>query len=356
MLHISPDLADAVDGAALAADLDRVRASVSDALGVLVPEVGITLAPSLSGPHFRIDVEGVPVEEDEARPAHLLLRDDPANVELLGLPFERQEGSGTDIPDRIWIADQDRPKLEQAGIGHLDCGQVMAARVGEVVSRFAPRFLGIQETKALLACHESRYGDLLKEVLRTLSIQKVADVLRRLLEEGIAIRNMRLILEALAEWGEKEGNVVLLTEYVRSALKRQICHRYANGHKVVAAYVLERATEDVLRTGVRDTAVGPYLVLDEQNAERLLAQGRRIKTNVASDQVQPVVLSSVDIRRFVRGFLARNGLDIPILSYQDLANDFTVQPVGSISLVGDVPAQSGVAERIPAREMVASRA
>lgn len=87
-----------------------------------------------------------------------------------------------------------------------------------------------------------------------------------------------------------------------------------------------------MRSAVRETAKGPYLVLSDGQSEALLSKMRHIHSNVVRAQIKPVILASMDIRRFVRGFLTRNGIDLAVLSYQDLASDFTIQPVGSITL------------------------
>jgi type III secretion protein V len=332
MLNLAPGLVERIDAAALATAIARVRAAVSTDLGVLIPEVGSTVDPALGEGDFRVDVEGVPVESGHARPDRLVLDDDVANLELAGIPFAREAGAG----GPVWIGVEHRAALEEAGIGHLDAAGVIARQLRAVLTRYTGRFVGIQETRALLARMEAGYGDLVKEVLRSVPVPRVAEVLRRLLDEGIPMRNTRILLEALAEWGEREQNPVLLTEYVRSGLKRQICHRHANAHKVVAAYVLEREAEETIRGAVRDTAVGPYLVLEERASEALLAQMRRVQEAGqragAAEAGGPVLLASMDIRRFVRGFLSRNGVDTPVLSYQDLADEFSVQPVGSINL------------------------
>ncbi|BAU89967.1 type III secretion system FHIPEP family protein [Methylorubrum populi] len=333
MLNLAPGLIERIDAQAIARTIARTRSAVSTDLGVLIPEVGLTVDPNLGEGEFRLDVEGVPVESGHVRPDQLVLNDDVANLELAGIPFTREEGAGA--PVRI-DADQ-AAALDEAGIGYHDPVGVIGARVRGVLTRHAGRFVGIQETRALLGRMEAGYGDLVKEVLRSVPVPRIAEVLRRLLDEGIPMRNTRILLEALAEWGEREQNPMLLTEYVRSGLKRQICHRHANGHKVVAAYVLERETEEAVRAAVRDTAVGPYLVLDERASEALLAQMRRIQDGLGprtgeDEAGRPVLLASMDIRRFVRGFLSRNGIDLAVLSYQDLADEFTIQPVGSISL------------------------
>jgi type III secretion protein V len=327
----------------LRSKLDESRASLADTLGILMPDVGIVFDPTLGTSRFRIEVEGVPVEEAHVDPQRLLLCDDPVNLELAGIPAQTDgdgKSSAQKSSEQIWIDAAHESSLLAAGIGYQDCTDVVAARTREVLARNAARFIGIQETRALLTRLEGRYGDLVKEVMRTTPVQKIADVLRRLVDEGVSVRNPRLVLEALAEWGEREANVVLLTEYVRAALKRQICHKYANAHRIVPAYLIERAAEDTIRGAVRDTAVGPYLVLDDKVSEGLLDRVRRIGTNAHSDRNRPVILTSMDIRRFVRGFLVRNGLDIPVLSYQELAGDFTIQPIGTIGLAGSFGSDS----------------
>jgi type III secretion protein V len=327
----------------LRSKLDESRASLADTLGILMPDVGIVFDPTLGTSRFRIEVEGVPVEEAHVDPQRLLLCDDPVNLELAGIPAQTDgdgKSSAQKSSEQIWIDAAHESSLLAAGIGYQDCTDVVAARTREVLARNAARFIGIQETRALLTRLEGRYGDLVKEVMRTTPVQRMADVLRRLVDEGVSVRNPRLVLEALAEWGEREANVVLLTEYVRAALKRQICHKYASAHRIVPAFLIERAAEDTIRGAVRDTAVGPYLVLDDNVSEGLLDRVRRIGANAHSDRNRPVILTSMDIRRFVRGFLVRNGLDIPVLSYQELAGDFTIQPIGTIGLAGSFGSDS----------------
>ncbi|MGL3104821.1 type III secretion system export apparatus subunit SctV [Bradyrhizobium sp. BR 1432] len=326
-LFLAPNLAVAIDKDELEQSIGRVSALVSSDLGITIPRMPTKVDQHLPESQFRVDVEGVPVGQDFVDPTQLMLNDDVANIELSGIPFRQDVET-----DRIWIEQGHASALKAAGIGHHPPSEVVALRIQSTLTRYAQRLVGIQETRQLLGRMEQEYADLVKEVLRTMPVPRIADVLRRLLDEGIPIRNTRLVLEVLAEWSEREQNVVLLTEYVRSGLKRQICHRYANAHRVVAAFIVERQTEDIVRGAVRDTAVGPYLVLEDRESEMLLSQFRKIHSSIARGQSQPVILGSMDIRRFVRGFLTRNGIDLPVLSYQDLAPDFTVQPIGSVKL------------------------
>jgi type III secretion protein V len=234
--------------------------------------------------------------------------------------------------DSAWIAAEHAPALAEAGIGHLAAAEILATTIGESLARYASSFVGIQETRSLLARMEKDYADLVREVQRVVTLQKIADVLRRLLDEGVSIRNLRTVLESLVEWGPREQDVVLLAEYVRSGLKRQICYRCANSERVLAAYIVERDAEDVIRAAVRQTTVGSYLALSDGTAEGIVDGIRAQLAAITDPAAKPVILTALDIRRFVRGMLIKNDIALPVLSYQDLAPEFTVQPIGSIRL------------------------
>ncbi|MGX5805606.1 type III secretion system export apparatus subunit SctV [Bradyrhizobium sp. Arg314] len=323
----APNLMQAIDQGELQQQFARVSQLVSADLGIIVPRIPIAVDQQLPESQFRIDIEGVPVAQDSIDPTQLTLRDGLASIESTGIPFRHDPETNI-----IWIEQGQARALKAAGVGHHRPSERVALRVQATLTRCAPRLVGIQETSQLLGRMEQEYADLVKEVLRTTPVPRIADVLRRLLDEGIPIRNTRVVLEALAGWGEREQNVALLTEHVRSGMKRQICHRYANGNGIVAAFIIERETEEVVRSAARDSAAGPHLALNDRQSEALLSQMRHIISSTAPDQARPVVLTSMDVRRFVRGFLTRNGIDLAVLSYQELASDFTIQPAGSVKL------------------------
>jgi type III secretion protein V len=166
---------------------------------------------------------------------------------------------------------------------------------------------------------------LAKEVQKITTLQKIAEILRRLLDENVPVGNLRLILEALVEWGPREQDTILLVEHVRVALRRQICFRCADRNRVIVAYMLERSVEETLRSAVRSTAVGAFLNIPDAAARPIV---ERIKQAVAvAPDKLPVVLTSMDVRRHMRSLLVRNDLDATVLSYQELAPEFSVEPL-----------------------------
>jgi type III secretion protein V len=144
------------------------------------------------------------------------------------------------------------------------------------------------------------------------------------------VRNLRAILEAVVEWGQREQNVVLLVEYVRVALGRQICFRCADRDRIIAAYMLERSVEEMLRSATRQTAAGTYMSLTEEATQPMIDEIARVLAEAAPD-ANPVVLASMDVRRVTRHLLTRSNIHVPVLSYQELAPEFSVQPLGALT-------------------------
>ncbi len=330
-LALSPDLYEATKGADFDARLQRLRKALFDQLGLPFPQIAVRPDERLSEGRYQVRLDDVPMDEGVLRMGQLLLCDEPDHLELADVPGEAG-GPFLERSETIWINDEHKPTLDEAGIGHMDVVECLTACVRHTLTRYASEFIGVQETHAILANADGAYGDLVREAQKVVPVQKMADIFRRLLDEGVSIRNLRIVLDALIEWGNKEQDVVLLAEYVRSALKRQICHSYADQQKVLHAFLLERDVEQVLRQAIRQTSVGGYLALSDEDGARLLSTFHQHAERLKADKVKPVVLTSLDVRRFLRSLLVKNNIKVPVLSFQDLAPEFTVQPVVTIRM------------------------
>ena len=207
--------------------------------------------------------------------------------------------------------------------------EALGAYLEHTLNRYAAEFLGIQETRQLLSRMESGYPELVKEAQRVVSLQRMSEVLRRLLEEGIALRNLRAVLEAMVEWGGRDLEIHVLSEHVRAALARQICHRHADGNRVIAAFTLTRSLEESLRQALRRSDRAQ--VLPEALLRGLLSQLQSHYDGL-SGNLEPVLMTSPDLRRYLRQTVIRQGLEISVLSYQDLTREFSVQPLAPVEL------------------------
>jgi len=220
-----------------------------------------------------------------------------------------------DIPREAW---------DQAGIRLGD--EVLAT-----VRRYGHELFGLEETQALLDALERTHPALVREVVpKLISPVLLTDVLRRLVEEGISLRNLRDILGALAEWAPQERDAVALTEHVRVALRRAITHRYAGDAGVLAAYLLDPMIEDAIRDGIQKTATGSYLALEPQISRDIIAAiGRAIGPEGANGAV---LLTGVEIRRYVRRLVEIEHPGLAVLSFQELAPEAQIRPIARIGV------------------------
>lgn len=329
-LLLSDALARDLDGPALRAAVRDLRAALLDDYGVPFPTLRLA---ALAGPGaaLQIRVEDIPVLAASLPAGHLLVREPVEHLEILGLTPVAAPDPGRGA-EGAWVDLRHRPQLDAAGIAYLDPVQVIAAAVRRAMAEQVAQFVGVQETRAILEGMEPRYPDLVREAQKHVPLQRTADVLRRLVEEGVSVRNMRIVLEALVEWGHREKDPVLLAEYVRIALRRQICHRHGDANRLIPVFLLAPGLEEAVRTAVRHTSVGAFLALDPDVAERLVGRVREVSAAALAQGGQPVVLAAMDVRRHLRGFLHSHGIALPVLAHQELAPEFNVLPLATVSL------------------------
>jgi type III secretion protein V len=339
VVWISSELASAVPPEGFAELTTKARGELLSDLGIEIPSIALEVDPTLAQDRFRIDLEGTPVVEGTVPPRGLLVDDDPAHLDLLEIPY-RQELPLIKYRPALWVDRSHAETLSNAGVAFALPAQILARCLIQMLYRRAGSFVGIQETRKLLTKIQTNYADLVKEAEKIAPLQKLAEILRRLVDENVPVRNMRAILEAVVEWGQREQNVVLLVEYVRVALGRQICFRCADRDRVIAAYMLERSVEDMLRSAQRQTAAGTYMNLTEEATQPLINEIARVLAEAAPD-ANPVVLTSMDVRRVTRHLLSRSNIFVPVMSYQELAPEFNVQPLGSLTK-GDQAEKAGL--------------
>ena len=206
-----------------------------------------------------------------------------------------------------------------------DTAAALAEAVRESLRRHTALFLGTQEANHLLTRASVDLPDVVKETLRALPLARVAEILRRLVEEEVAIRNLRDILETLSDAAQREKDVYALTELVRIGLKRQLCYRYAPAGRL-NALLLEPALEEMLRGAVRVNGGAQQLALDPAQMSQLM---QRFKDDVQRHQPAAIV-TAVDIRRHVRKLIEPDCFDTPVLSYHELMPTLHLEVLGRV--------------------------
>ena len=330
-VDIDADIRGALTYDALNDQIMSVRRALYHDLGVPFPGINLSLNPAIKDGKYRLLVNEVPVSEGVLRKGYVFALEEPENLSATGISFEtgKQFLSGYET---CWVKAEEKPHLDECGIRSLDIGGVLTFHLSGVLRRYAHEFLSLQETRLLFDHMEKDAGELVKEVQRVLPLQKITDVLQRLIQEGISIRDLKRITQTLIEWGQKEKDSVLLVEYVRAALSRYISYKFSGGQNIVAAYLLDPSLEEKIRKSVRQTSGGSYLAMDPSTVRSIITVVKRTIGDLNKIPQKPVIIVSVDIRRYFRKMIEKEYYELPVLSFQELSAEINIQPLGRIKL------------------------
>ena len=308
------------DGRFAREGLAALREQLWADLGVRVPPVAVrpgALAPG----GWALLVDEVPAACGAAPASEAVALVAPDELALVGIDAapERDPLSGRAV-SLVHARDAERAARLGPVRGPLER---VLAEASSALALSAHQLLGVQEAQALLDALEPAAPALVREVARQLPPATLAEVLRRLVEEGVSIRPLRTVLEALLEAGP-ERRPAALAEAARRALRRHIGHRCAGGGPL-AALLLDPHAEETVRAAL----AGEALALDPAVAAALLdALGEQVRAL----EEPPVVLASPDVRRALRGLVAPRFPRIAVLAYEELPPELPVRPVGKLAL------------------------
>ena len=328
ILDLSNNLSDSLDFSALNDELAALRRALYFDLGVPFPGVNLRENPNLEPYEYVLNLDEIPVAHGKLEPGCVMVREDPDNIRMLGV--EVKEGRPFLPSEKTWwIKEEDKDKLKTIGVSYYTHSKIISLNLSLVLARHASDFIGLQEAKYLLDKMEDRAPDLVHEVSRLLPLQKIADLFKRLVQEQISIRDLRSILEAIIIWAPKEKDQVMLCEYIRSCLKRQISYKYCAGQNILPAILLEPSVEELIRKSIRQTSSGAFLALDPQSSRRFLKEVGRA---LGKRNRNLVIIASIDIRRYVRRLIETEFYNVPVLDYQELTPEISVQPIDRVRM------------------------
>lgn len=338
-IEFSPDLVSMVldPATGLDARIGNMRTFAATSFGIILPEIRITDDASLPSATYRIRLQGVERVRDRLVPDRVMVLlaegvSAPEGIDVLEPVYK--------APARwIWPDDQDRAAL--AGLTVVSAAEVLATHLLEIIKGNLSRLLSLRGLRRLLdefvsltdptraAANRRLLEDLVPDKV---PMELLLSVLRLLLDERVSIRNLPLILEAVAE-ARSFGSPEAVCEHVRQRLSFQITAEFLRGdgtlpliqlapdwEKTFAAYQMDSDR------GMRDVALPP-----DQFSR--LANGLSDKINRAAEAgIFPAVITSTVRRRFLRTVLAAKGLTTPVLSYDELGADHRPAIIGQVAI------------------------
>ena len=232
---------------------------------------------------------------------------------------------------RTWVKIPEGDALTIAGVSYQTWETVLASDIEVEMMRNCQMFMGVHEVQRFMRFADRRFPELGKELARTVTLPRLTEVMQRLAREGVSLRNARLILETILDWSSKERDPDILADYVRLALKRQLCHEVAqNG--LIEVILMSPEMEDLLRGAIRQTSQGSYLELEVETEQAILDRLGELIGTGGTAASPPVLVTAADIRRSVRKLIEEEFFSVPVFSFSELTQHARVQPLGMLEL------------------------
>jgi len=302
-------------------------------LGVVFPSIQVSgNAPGEAGT-YTIWANEVPLVNGQIRLDAVMVNDTAEKIATYGFKGEATTNPASGKP-AAWIPRADAERAKAAGYQIWDTPDVLILHMSGFLKKNAREFVGIQEVQVMVSALKQYYPTLIDETVpKPVSLQTLTDILRRLVEEEVSIRDLKSILQTLCEWGRVEHEVLALTEHVRAGLKRKICYQISQGRPLLFVYRLDPEIEEIFRNSIRQSAGGAYLAMDPAHSQLVLEAARAQIGNLPPGAQRPVIVTDGEIRRFVKRLLDFAIPDVTVLSYDQLTPQINLQPLGTISPV-----------------------
>jgi flagellar biosynthesis protein FlhA len=310
-LEVGLDLLGMVDasrGGELLKRIASLRKQLASDLGVIVPPIHIRDDLRLRPGGYRVLLSGVQIAEAEVY-VHRVLAIDPTGTATRNLAGEATTEPTFGLPAK-WLLPSERTRAEAAGCTVVDSAAVIATHLTELLRRNAHELLGRKEAQELLDIAGKQNAKVVEELIpHHMSMGDLLKVLRNLLRESVSVRDLRSILEALADHAPQTKNPDDLTEMVRQRLARRLTRAQLSSDGSLRPLVLDPRAEALLRDGTGRSARALSKLTED-----LAARAR----DVAMRDEPPLLVVAPDLRRAVAGIASRHIPGLAVMSYREV--------------------------------------
>jgi flagellar biosynthesis protein FlhA len=319
-------LIDLDKGGELPGRVTALRRQLATDLGIVLPSVHLRDNLRLDANAYRVLLRGMEIGRGAAHPDRLMALDPGGAVPAVEGVRGIDPAFGLQA---IWIVPAERPRAEALGLTLVDPASVITTHVSELLRRNAHEIVGRQEVQELLGAAGREAPKLVEDVVPgTIALGDLVRVVRGLLREGVSVRDLRTVLEAVADAAPRSKDPAYLVEAARRRLGRQITARVAGQDGVVRALTLDRATEETLRATLGASDGEAALAPDVETARRLVGALETHATRLATAGHPVVVLAPPDLRRPLYDFASRFVPEVVVIAARELVPGTTVEPAG----------------------------
>ncbi len=310
--------------------ISNIRKQFALDLGVIIPPLRIRDNLELKPGDYQVLLKGVQIGSGSLLVGNLLAMD-PGNVmeQIAGIPT-REPAFGLDA---MWIMPRQKEEATYAGYTVVDLSTVIATHLTELIRQNIHELLGRQELQVLLDSVKQIAPKVVEDLIPgMLPVGSVLKVLKNLLKEGVPVRDLRTILEALADLAPTQKDPLILTEGVRGVLSRTITKKLIDGSGQLTLITLDRVVEETIAQGIIQTDQGQQLSVDPEFVRSFVAQLNEQATEMNRETSQAVVLCSPLIRFHLKTLIDRFIPNVTVLSHNEIAPTVSVKSFGTVRL------------------------
>lgn len=324
------DLVDSEQNGDLLERITQIRKQFALDWGVIIPSIRIKDNLELKPGGYSVRIKGIEVAKGELMPDHYLAMD-PGSV------IEKMDGIETVEPvfglPAVWVTEDQRDDAQYSGYTVVDLSTVVATHITELLKNNLHELFGRQELSSILdnlkADHPKIVNDLIPDIL---NLGIVLKVLQNLLREGVSIRDLRTVLEVLAEFGMTIKDPDSLTEYVRQSLYRTITENIKSDQGDVPIFTLDREIEENLANNLIQTDHGQELSLDPKVTQNILASLNEKIEEATNIGEKMVVLCSPIIRSHFKRLTQKFIPNLVVISHNELSPEANIRSLGTVRL------------------------
>ena len=326
-------------GGTLLQRVGTIRRQIASELGMVIPPVRIRDDVGLDSHEYVMRVRGTEVARGGIMAGHHLAMDPgDAMGQLPGIPTTEPAFG---LP-AVWIPESGRAEAEALGWTVVDAESVVVTHLTETIRVHASELLTRQETRQLLDQLKEVNAAVVDEVVPdVLSVGEIQRVLQALLREGVSVRDLGAVVEAIGDKARLTRDVSMLAEYARQALGRTIVAPYLDGENTLRAIAIDPALEQEVAEALVQTADGEFLAMDPTRAHALIDACSEQVEHALARGGRPVMLCSARVRRHLRGLWEQRLPQLAVCSYNEIAAGVSVETVGVLEAAPPAARQGG---------------
>ena len=309
----------------------QIRRQTALDLGIVLPSIRVRDNLQLSPNSYQIKLKGVALESGEVYPERYLAMcagDPVGNLTINGIhSIEPAFG----LP-ALWIESKDKDLAEMSGYTVVSASAVISTHITEVIKKCAYEIVSRFDIQQLIDNLKKEVSeDYVSDIMRDISIGEIQVVIQNLLKEGVAVRDLKTILETISLQSKINKNPNFLTEHVRQALSRNICKQNLADTGELYVITLSPDIENVIAKGASPD--GMSVTLDPAFTRMLFDRmNLELEKAITATGNQPVILCSSPIRLLFRKLVERTYPQIAIMSYNEISPNVKVKSVGVIKV------------------------